>query len=54
MVSDFNCRNVFLGQSLKMIEIKTKINRLHLNILTSFAQQRKLKVWEKIVANDAT
>ena len=34
--SDINCTNVFLGQSPKAIEIKTKINKWDLIKLTSF------------------
>ena len=33
-LSDINCTNVFLGQSLKAIEKKTKINKLDLIKLT--------------------
>ena len=40
-VSDINCTNVFLGQSPKATEIKTKINQWDLIKLTSSAQQRK-------------
>ena len=36
-----NCTNVFLGQSPKAIEIKTKINKWGLMKLKTFAQQRK-------------
>ena len=39
--SDINFTNVFLGQSPKATEIKTKINQWDLIKLTSFAQQRK-------------
>ena len=39
--SDINHTNVFLGQSPKEIEIKTKINEWDLTKLTSFAQLRK-------------
>ena len=38
--SDINHTNVFLGQSPKAIEIKTKINKWDLK-LQSFAQQTK-------------
>ena len=34
--SNINCTNVFLGQSPKAIEIKTKINKWDLIKLTSF------------------
>ena len=33
---DINCPNVFLGQSPKAIEMKTKINKCDLIKLTSF------------------
>ena len=60
--SDINCTNVFLGQSPKVIEIKTKINKQDLMKLTSFCTAKKTinkmkrqpTVWEKIFANDAT
>ena len=38
--SDINCTNVFLGQSPKAIEIKAKIKKSLIK-LVSFAQQRK-------------
>ena len=34
--SDIKCANVFSGQSLKAIEIKTKINQWDLSKLTNF------------------
>ena len=34
--SDINCTNVVLGQSPKVIQIKTKINKWNLGKLTSF------------------
>ena len=34
--SDINYKNVFLGQSPKAIEVKTKINKWHLIKLTRF------------------
>ena len=40
--SDINHTNVFLGQSPKAIEIKTKINKWYLIKLTSFCTIRKL------------
>ena len=59
--SDINHANVFLGQSLKAIEINTKINKWYLIKLTSFCtaketikKKRHLTEWEKIVANNAT
>uniref|UniRef100_A0A8D2BJC1 Uncharacterized protein n=1 Tax=Sus scrofa TaxID=9823 RepID=A0A8D2BJC1_PIG len=60
--SDINCKNVFLGQSPKATEIKTKINQWDLIKLTSFCtaketikkKKRQPKEWEKIVSNDAT
>ena len=58
--SDINHTNVFLGQSPKAIEIKTKINKWDLIKLTSFCTaketikntKRQPTQWEKIVAND--
>ena len=60
--SDINCTNVFLGQSPKAIEVKTKINKWDLLKLTSFCtakettnkMKRQPTDWEKIFANDAT
>ena len=60
--SDINSTNVFLGQSPKAIEIKTKINKQDLIKLTSFCTAKetinKMKIqpmeWEKLFANDAT
>ena len=60
--SDINCSNVFLGQSPKTIEIKTKINKWDLIKLTSFCTaketinktKRQPTEWEKIFANDAS
>ena len=58
-----NHTNMFLGQSLKAIEIKTKINQWDLIKLTSFCtakktikkkKKRQLTEWEKIVSNNAT
>ena len=54
--------SVFLGQSPKAIEIKTKINKWDLINLTSFCTaketinktKRQPTEWEKIFANDAT
>ena len=53
--------NVFLGQFLKTVEIKTKINKLELITLTSFCTaketikktKRQPMEWEKTVKNDA-
>ena len=39
--SDINCTSVFLGQSLKAIEIKTKINKCDLIKLTSFCTAKE-------------
>ena len=39
--SDINHTNIFLGQSPKAIEIKTKINKWDLIKLKGFAQWRK-------------
>ena len=60
--SDINRTNVFLGQSPKAIEIKTKINKWDLINLTSFCTaketinkvKRQPTDWEKIFANDVT
>ena len=61
--SDINHTSIFLGQSPKAIEIKTKINQWNLIKLTSFLHRegnhkkknpkRQPMEWEKIVANDA-
>ena len=58
---DINHANVFLGQSAKAIEIRTKINQWDLIKWTSFCKvkeiiqktKRQLTEWEKIVSNDA-
>ena len=60
--SDINHKNLFLGQSPKTIEIKTKINQWDLIKLISFCRaketikkkKRQPVEWEKKVANDAT
>ena len=60
--SDINRTNVFLGQSPKAIEIKTKINKWDLIKLTNLCTaketinktKRQPMEWEKIFANDAT
>ena len=39
--SDVNCTNVFLGQSPKAIEIKTKINKWDLIKLTTFSTAKE-------------
>ena len=57
-----NCTNIFLGQSPKAIETKTKINKWDLIKLTSFCiaketikrTKRPPTEWEKLFANDAT
>ena len=61
-LSDINCINVFLGQSPKAIEIKTKINKWDLIKFTSFCiaketinrTKRQPTEWEKIFPNDVT
>ena len=60
--SDINRTNVFLGQSPKAIEIKTKVNKRDLVKLTRFytaketinKTKRQPTEWEKIFANNAT
>ena len=60
--SDINHTNVFLGQSLKAIEIKAKINKWNLIKLTTLCRaketihkmKRQPKEWEKIFVNHAT
>ena len=60
--SDTYCTHVFLGQSPKAAEIKTKTNQWYLIKLTSFSTametikktKRQPTEWEKIVSNDAT
>ena len=63
--SDINHTNVFLGQSPKTMEIKTKINKWDLIKLTSYVSfctameiinkvKRQPTEWEKIFANDPT
>ena len=52
--SDINCTNVFLGQSPKAIEIKTKINQWDLNKLKIFSTakesiKRQPTEWGKII-----
>ena len=60
--SDINSTNIFLGQSPKAIEIKTKINRWVQNKLIGFStaketlKKKKMKIqpkeWEEIVATE--
>ena len=58
--SDIKSTNVFLSQSPKSIEIKTKRNKWDLVKLTIFCTakedetKRQTTHWEKIFANDAT
>ena len=60
MFSDINHNNVFLGQSPKVIKIKTKINKWDLIKFTSFCtakiiskMKRQPTEWKKIFANNA-
>ena len=60
MFSDINHNNVILGQSPKVIKIKTKINKWDLIKLTSFCtakiiskMKRQPTEWKKIFANNA-
>ena len=58
---DVNCSNIFLDPSLRVMEIKAKINKWDLIKLKSFCTMKKTirKVkrqpseWEKIIANEA-
>ena len=60
--SDINHSDVFLGQSPKAIEIKTKLYKWDLIKLTNFCtaketinkRKRQPMDWEKILENDAT
>ena len=56
---DINLTNVFLGQSPKAVEMKTKINKWILMTLTSFwtvweTKSRQPVEWEKVFANVET
>ena len=60
--SGIKCANVFLGQSLKAIEIQAKINKWNLIKLIGFCTARETinktkrqpTYWEKIFAKDVT
>ena len=60
--SDINCTEIFLGQSPKAIETKTKINQWELIKLRRFCtakktigkKKRKSTEWGKIFASDVT
>ena len=58
---DINHSNIFFHLSLRVIEIKTKINQWNLINSKAFVQQRKTQInwkeptgWEKIFTNDET
>ena len=59
---DINCSNIFFNPSLRVIEIKPKINKCDLVKLKIFCTaketisktKRQPTEWEKIFANDAT
>ena len=61
-LSDINRSNIFLEPPLRVMKIKTKINKWYLIKLKSFCTaketinkvKRLLTAWEKIFANDAT
>ena len=60
--SDTNHTNVFLGQSLKAREIKTKLNKWNLIKFTGFCTAKKTvnkmkrqhSEWKKIISSEAT
>ena len=60
--SDINCTTIFLGHSLKAIEVKIKINKWDIIKLISFCtaketikkMKRQPMEWEEIVENKAT
>ena len=60
--SDINCTNVFLGQSPKATQIKTKINQWDLIKFTSFCTakdtikktKRQPMEWDNIISKQAT
>ena len=62
LFSDISCSIFFFGESLKKIEIKTKINKWDLNKFISLCKakettnkmKRQPTGWEKMVANNAT
>ena len=59
---DINCRNIFLNPPLRVMKIKTKINKWDLIKLKSFCTAKKTinktkiqpSEWEKIFANEST
>ena len=61
-LSDINCSNIFFSLSPRIMEIKTKINKLDLLKLKSSCTAKKTinktkrqpTDWEKIFANDVT
>ena len=46
-LDDINQREILFDLPLRVMKIKTKVNKYDLNKLKSFAQQRKLKQGEK-------